>query len=103
MSAEIINLDAVRCLRQAAAPQPQEAPAEAISCLRRRKPLTSHERQCIADIIKFCRAYPEKLSRWERGFLDAIAAWRWQLSDRQRQALDRTIDKVERFASRRSS
>jgi hypothetical protein len=100
--AEIINLDEVRRARRAAESQMPEPLVEAISFLRRRKPLTDQEREYVAEIINFCRAYPEKLSAWERDFLDALAEWNLSLSDRQRLALDRIVDKIERFLARAS-
>jgi hypothetical protein len=98
VSAPVINLDDYRHIH-AAEPRPPDLLTEAISFLRRRKPLTEQEREFLGEIIRFCRAYPDRLSDWEREFLEAIE-WSQTLSDRQRLALDRIVEKIERFLAR---
>lgn len=100
MTAAIIRLAEVRAARRAEAELPKP-PFDATLVFRARS-LSAEERSHLAAAVNFCLSRSERLSEWERDFLRSIATWPRALSDKQRQALSRILDKIERFAGRGS-
>jgi hypothetical protein len=96
MSGVVVNLDEFRRER-AGKPCLSEPPPEAITFVRRPNPLSACEGEFIASVVRFCLAYPERLTAWERGFLQSMAGWPRPPSDKQRRALNRILDKIERI------
>jgi hypothetical protein len=96
MSGVVVNLDEFRRSRTGK-PYLPDPPSEAIAFVRRPGPLSEREREFIASVVRFCLAYPERLTAWKRGFLHSMAGWPRAPSDKQRQALNRILDKIERI------
>jgi hypothetical protein len=89
MAALVINLNEARAARRSRA----EAPL----------PLPQPPRELtIAESIQLCLSHPEIISPWETEFLISIRGrvqWGIRLSLKQRQALNRILDKL-RFEGR---
>jgi len=68
--------------------------------VRRPSPLSAREREFVVSVARFCLSCPERLIPWEREFLRSMAEWPCAPSDKQRQALNRILAKIERIEGR---
>jgi hypothetical protein len=93
MTALVVDLAAVRAARLAGARKP---PFDAAFVFRPR-PISPEEKAHLAYLANFCLAHSERLSDWERGFLRSISDGPRPLSEKQRLALGRILDKIERL------
>ncbi len=90
MTANVINLAAVRAARRAGPDWPK-LPFDPALVLRPRS-FSAEERAQITAAVWLCLAHSALLTEWEGNFLKSIAAWPYPLSDKQRHAIGRILD-----------
>jgi hypothetical protein len=95
----VIDLGEARRTRANKADFPQLSD-EAVDFVRCPRRLSEHEKELLVSVVRFCLAFPERLTVWEHEFLCSIARWpRWP-TEKQRQALERILDKIDLLEER---
>jgi len=54
----------------------------------------------VADLVAFVLEHGDTLTEWEIGFVEGVARQRFRLSPKQREILDRLVQKAQRAEAR---